>query len=138
MTETKHEVVNPLDWKEPKGYANGIAATGKMVFLGGQVGWNAKQEFETTDFVGQVDQVFENITTVLKQAGAKPQDVVRMTWYITNKKEYLSSQKELGSVYRKHFAKHFPAMALVQVAGLIEDGAKVEIEATAVIPNTPS
>jgi enamine deaminase RidA (YjgF/YER057c/UK114 family) len=130
---TNHKILNPPGWKAPKGYANGIAATGRLVFLGGLIGWNADQEFETDDFVGQVRQTLKNVTEVLKEAGGTPQDIVRMTWYITDKQEYLSRQRELGTVYREVFGKHFPAMAMVEVNALIEDRAKVEIEATAVV-----
>ena len=135
---TNHKVLNPPGWKAPKGYANGIAASGRLVFLGGLIGWNADQEFETDDFAGQVRQTLQNITEVLKEAGGTPQDVVRMTWYITDKQEYLSCQKELGAVYREVFGKHFPAMAMVEVSALIEDRAKVEIEATAVVADKSS
>lgn len=134
MAMTKHEILNPEHWKAPKGYANGIAATGKLVFLGGLIGWNGAQQFETDDFVEQVKQTLANIIEVLNEAGGKPEDIVRMTWFITDKQEYLSRQAELGAIYRDAFGKHFPAMSMVQVAALIEDRAKVEIEATAVIP----
>lgn len=134
MATTKHEVLHPANWKAPKGYANGIAATGRMVFLGGLIGWNANRKFESDDFIEQVKQTLGNILEVLSEAGGKPQDIVRMTWFITDKQEYLSRQKELGVVYRAILGKHFPAMSMVQVAALIEDRAKVEIEATAVIP----
>lgn len=135
MTKTKHEILCPPNWKAPKGYANGIAASGRLVFLGGLIGWNENQEFETDDFVAQTGQTLRNIAEVLKQAGGKPEDVVRMTWYITDKQEYLSRQAELGAVYRAVFGKHFPTMAMVQVTALMEDRAKVEIEATAVVPD---
>lgn len=129
-----HEFLNPRNWKPAVGYANGVAATGRMVFLGGLIGWNGQQEFETDDFAGQVAQVLRNIVEVLETAGAKPEHLVRMTWYVTDKHEYLSSLREVGKAYRETLGKHFPAMALVQVAALVEDRAKVEIEATAVIP----
>ena len=136
MGETKHEFLNPPGWKAPKGYANGVLAKGKFVFLGGLVGWNANQEFETIDFVGQATQVLRNIVAVLHEAGGKPEDLVRMTWYITDKQEYLANRAELGTVYRDILGKHFPAMAMVEVAALMEDKAKLEIEATAVIPDS--
>ncbi len=136
MNESKHEFLNPPGWKAPKGYANGVAARGKLVFLGGLVGWNADQEFETDDFVGQVAQALHNIVAVLNEAGGKPEDLVRMTWYITDKQEYLASLAELGAVYRDILGKHFPAMAMVEVAALMAGRARVEIEATAVIPDS--
>jgi enamine deaminase RidA (YjgF/YER057c/UK114 family) len=129
-----HELLNPKNWKPAKGYANGVAASGRMIFLGGHIGWNGQQEFETDAFLGQVDQCLENIVTVLAEAGAGPEHLVRLTWYITDKKEYLSALPEMGAIYRKHMGRNFPAMAMVQVVALIEDRAKVEIEATAVIP----
>lgn len=134
MTDYAHELLNPKNWKPAKGYANGVVADGRMVFLGGHIGWNGQQEFETDDFVGQVDQCLANIVEVLAEAGAGPEHLVRMTWYITDKREYLSRLAEMGAVYRKHMGRIFPAMAMVQVVALMEDRAKVEIEATAVIP----
>lgn len=129
-----HELLHPKGWKPAVGYANGVAATGRMVFLGGLVGWNGDQEFETDDFVGQVDQCLQNIVAVLAEAGAGPEHLVRLTWYVTDKREYLDRLREVGQVYRARLGRNFPAMAMVQVAGLIEDRAKVEIEATAVLP----
>lgn len=129
-----HEFLNPKTWKPAKGYANGVVASGKTVYLGGLIGWNENQDFETDDFVGQVDQTLKNIRAVLDEAGARPEHLVRMTWYITDKQEYLSSLREMGAVYRATLGRHFPAMAMVQVVALMEDRAKVEIEATAVIP----
>lgn len=134
MTDYAHELLNPKNWKPAKGYANGVVADGRMVFLGGHIGWNGQQEFETDDFVGQVDQCLANIVEVLAESGAGPEHLVRMTWYITDKREYLSRLAEMGAVYRKHMGRIFPAMAMVQVVALMEDRAKVEIEATAVIP----
>ncbi|MFN3954877.1 MAG: RidA family protein [Pararhodobacter sp.] len=130
-----HEILHPKNWKATPGYANGVAARGRMLFLGGLIGWNADQEFETDDFLGQVDQVLANIVAVLAEGGAGPEHLVRLTWYVTDKREYLDNLREMGRVYRKHLGKNFPAMALVQVAGLVEDRAKVEIEATAVVPD---
>ncbi|PPD13979.1 MAG: enamine deaminase RidA [Methylobacterium sp.] len=129
-----HEILHPRNWKPAKGYANGVAASGRMIFLGGLIGWNAEQEFETDDFAGQVEQVLKNIVAVLAEAGARPEHLVRLTWYVTDKRDYLASLPEIGQAYRAHLGRHFPAMALVQVAALVEDRAKVEIEATAVIP----
>ncbi|MEX0405228.1 RidA family protein [Aquibium sp. LZ166] len=128
-----HRELHPANWKPAKGYANGIAAEGRTVWIGGQIGWNGDQVFETDDFVGQVRQALENIAAVLAEAGAEPRHVVRMTWYITDKREYLARLPELGDAYRAVMGKHFPAMTMVQVAALIEDRAKVEIEATAVV-----
>ena len=129
-----HEFLHPKSWKPALGYSNGVAASGRMVFCGGLIGWNAEQEFETDDFVAQVAQTLRNIVAVLAEAGARPEHLVRLTWYVTSKQEYLASLRDLGRVYREIIGKHFPAMALVQVVALVEDRAKVEIEATAVIP----
>jgi enamine deaminase RidA (YjgF/YER057c/UK114 family) len=129
-----HGFLHPAGWKPPKGYANGVIAEGRMVFLGGHIGWNAQQEFETDDFVGQVRQALTTIRTLLAEAGAGPEHLVRLTWYILDKREYLARLPEMGAVYREVLGKNFPAMAMVVVAGLIEDRAKVEIEATAVVP----
>ncbi len=128
------EFLQPKGWTQPKGYANGVAAEGRMVFTGGMIGWNAKDVFETDDFAGQAEQALRNIVAVLAEAGAKPEHIVRMTWYITDKQEYLACQRELGAAYKRVVGAHFPAMALVQVVALVEDQAKVEIEATAVLP----
>lgn len=129
-----HEILHPKHWKAAKGYANGMAATGRMVFTGGLIGWNADCEFETDDFVKQVAQALRSIVEVLACAGAKPEHLVRLTWYVTDKNEYLNNLKGLGAVYKEIIGRHYPAMALVQVVALVEDRAKVEIEATAVIP----
>lgn len=129
-----HEILNPKNWKPAKGYANGIAAEGRMIFCGGLIGWTGDQQFETDDFVGQVAQVLRNIVAVLTEGGARPEHLVRLTWYVTDKHEYLGRLPELGAVYREIIGRHFPAMALVQVGALVEDRAKVEIEATAVVP----
>jgi enamine deaminase RidA (YjgF/YER057c/UK114 family) len=134
MSDSPHEFLNPKSWKPAAGYANGVAATGRMVFLGGLVGWNAQQEFETDDFLGQVGQTLRNIRTVLAEAGAGPEHLVRLTWYVVDKQEYLANLRGLGRVYREELGRHYPAMALVQVVALVEDRARVEIEATAVIP----
>jgi enamine deaminase RidA (YjgF/YER057c/UK114 family) len=130
-----HEQLHPANWKRAVGYANGIAARGRMIFTGGLVGWDADQQFLTDDFAGQVRQVLENIVAVLAEAGAGPEHLVRLTWYVTDKQEYLAALREVGTAYRDVIGRHFPAMALVQVAGLVEDRAKVEIEATAVVPD---
>ena len=129
-----HDILHPKNWKPARGYANGVAATGRLIFTGGIIGWNADQEFETDDFVGQVAQVLNSIVAVLAEGGAKPEHLVRLTWYVTDKAEYLASLKEIGAAYKTIIGRHFPAMALVQVVALVEDRAKVEIEATAVVP----
>ena len=127
------EMLNPRNWKPAKGYANAVAASGRTVFVGGQIGWNGDQQFETDDFVGQTRQALENIRDILAEAGAAPDRITRMTWFITDKREYLSRLAEVGEAYRSVMGRHFPAMTMVQVAALIEDRAKVEIEATAVL-----
>ncbi len=129
-----HEFLNPAHWKPAVGYANGVAAEGRMVFTGGLIGWNADQEIETDDFAGQAAQALRNVVEVLACAGARPEHLVRLTWYVTDKREYLGSLKALGQAYKETIGRHWPAMALVQVVALVEDRAKVEIEATAVIP----
>jgi len=134
MTSSPHEFLHPRSWKPALGYANGVAASGRMIFCGGLIGWNAEQAFESDDFIDQVAQTLRNIVAVLAEAGAGPEHIVRLTWYVTDKQEYLARLKELGRVYREIIGKHFPAMALVQVVALVEDRAKVEIEATAVVP----
>jgi len=118
----------------PRGYANGVAAEGRFVFVAGQIGWNAAQQFETDSFVGQARQALENVVAVLAVAGARPEHLTRLTWYITDRVEYRASLRELGRVYREIIGPYYPAMTLVQVAALLEDRARVEIEATAVIP----
>jgi len=118
----------------PKGYANGVSATGRQIFVSGMVGWDAQCQFQTDDFVGQVKQALQNVVAVLQEGGAKPEHIVRMTWYVVNKKEYVASYPEIGKVYRAIIGRHFPSMTAVQVVALIEDRAKVEIEVTAVVP----
>jgi len=129
-----HAALHPRSWKLPKGYANGIAAEGRIVFLAGQVGWNAEQQFHSDDFVAQVHQALSNIVALVNEAGGGPEHITRLTWFVLDKKEYLSRLSELGKAYREVMGKHFPAMSLVQVVALVEDRAKVEIEATAVVP----
>jgi enamine deaminase RidA (YjgF/YER057c/UK114 family) len=132
---TEHEVLHPKNWKPALGYSNGMAARGRLVVTGGIIGWNADQVFESDDFAGQAAQVLRSIVEVLACAGARPEHLVRLTWYVTDKHEYLASLKELGRAYRETIGRHYPAMALVQVVALVEDRAKVEIEATAVVPD---
>ena len=129
------QVLQPRKWAPPKGYANGTAARGTIIFVGGQVGWNAEQRFESDDFVAQCRQALRNIVTVLAEAGAGPENIARMTWYVVDKREYLANLRGLGQVYREVMGSHYPAMTAVQVVALIEDRARVEIEATAVIPD---
>jgi enamine deaminase RidA (YjgF/YER057c/UK114 family) len=128
------QLLHPKHWRPAKGFANGVAAQGRQVFVAGQVGWNAEQEFASDDFVAQVEQALSNIKEVLAQAGAAPEHLVRLTWYVTDKGEYIARLKEVGQAYRRVIGRHFPAMTLVQVVALVEERAKVEIEATAVIP----
>ena len=127
--------IQPPDWAEPKGYANGILARGALLFVGGQIGWNAQQQFESDDFVAQTRQALLNIAAVLKAGGAGPEHMVRMTWYVVDRVEYIDSLKALGGVYREVMGKNFPAMTCVEVSALVEDRAKVEIEVTAVVPD---
>lgn len=134
MSESPHQFLHPSHWKPAVGYSNGVAASGRMVFTGGIIGWNAEQVFETDDFVAQVEQALRSIVEVLACAGAGPEHLVRLTWYVTDKREYLANLKELGRAYKAVIGRHYPAMALVQVVALVEDRAKVEIEATAVVP----
>lgn len=127
--------LQPPDWAEPKGYANGVLARGTLLFAGGQIGWNAQQQFESDDFVAQTRQTLQNIAAVLKAGGAGPEHMVRMTWYVVDRHEYVARLKEIGAVYREVLGKNFPAMTCVQVAGLVEARAQLEIEVTAVIPD---
>ena len=130
-----HNLLQPPGWAPAKGYANGVAARGTLVFVGGQIGWNAQQQFETDDFIAQTRQTLQNVVAVLKEAGAGPEHMVRMTWYVIDRVEYNARLKELGGVYREVIGKHFPAMTCVEVAALMEARAKVEIEVTAVVPD---
>jgi enamine deaminase RidA (YjgF/YER057c/UK114 family) len=127
--------LQPPDWAEPKGYANGILARGALLFVGGQIGWNAQQQFESDDFVAQTRQALLNIAAILKAGGAGPEHMVRMTWYVVDRVEYIDNLKALGGAYREVMGKNFPAMTCVEVAGLVEERARVEIEVTAVLPD---
>ena len=131
--QSPHQLLHPRQWKRAKGYANGIAAEGRIVFVAGQIGWNADQKFESQDFVAQTRQALQNIVAVVREAGGAPEHITRLTWFITDKKEYLSRLAEVGDAYRSVMGTHFPAMTMVQVVALVEDEAKVEIEASAVI-----
>jgi enamine deaminase RidA (YjgF/YER057c/UK114 family) len=128
------QILQPPGWAEPKGYANGILARGELVFVAGQVGWDETGTFRAQDFVGQVRQCLENTLAVLSEAGAGPEHVARMTWYITDREEYLSNLEGMGLAYRELMGRHFPAMTMVEVAALIESEAMVEVETTAVVP----
>jgi len=128
-----HKEISPENWAPAKGYANGILSKDGQLFVGGQIGWNAQQVFETHDFIGQTEQTLQNIITVVEKANGQITDITRLTWYVKDKKEYLARQREVGQAYRRVMGKHFPAMTMVVVADLIEDEALVEIEATAVL-----
>lgn len=127
--------LQPSGWTDPKGYANGVAARGTQVFVGGQIGWNAQQQFESDDFIAQTRQTLLNVRAVLACANAGPEDMVRMTWYVIDRDEYNARLRELGGVYREVMGRHFPAMTCVEVSRLVEARAKVEIEVTAVVPD---
>lgn len=128
------KLLQPPGWRSPRGYANGVAASGTMVFVAGQVGWNAEQQFESDDFVAQVRQALLNVRAVLAEAGAGPQHITRMTWYLIDKRVYLARSREVGAVFREVVGVYHAAMSAVQVSALIEDRAQVEIEVTAVVP----
>ena len=128
------QILHPKNWTPASGYSNGVAAEGRQLFVAGQIGWNARQEIVSDDFVAQVEQALQNVVEILAEADARPEDLVRLTWYLTDKREYLARSTEVGDVYRRVIGRHFPAMTMVQVVALVEDRAKVEIEATAVIP----
>ena len=129
--------LQPPGWARPKGFANGIAVRGELVFIAGQVGWTGEGEWRERSFAGQFRQALQNILDVLAQAGGRSEHLVRLTWYVLDKKEYLASLREVGAAYRELMGRHYPAMAVVQVSGLMEDEARLEIEATAVIPEAP-
>ncbi len=129
------EILQPDGWAKPIGYANGMAARGKQLFIAGQIGWNGQCVFETDDLVAQIGQTLRNITAVAAAGGARPEHIVSMTWFPLDRKEYSARLKEIGAVYRDVIGRHFPAMTAIQVAGLIEDRAKVEIQAIAVVPD---
>ena len=128
-------ILQPPGWAKPRGFSNGVVTAGRLVFVGGQVGWNADGEFETIDFVAQARQALENVVAVLAEAGGLPEHIARMTWYVVDKREYIESSAALGRAYVEIIGRHYPAMTAVEVTALIEDAAKVEIEATAVIPD---
>jgi enamine deaminase RidA (YjgF/YER057c/UK114 family) len=129
------QILQPPGWKKPKGYANGIVAKGRIVFVAGQVGWNAAEKFDTSDFAGQARQALKNIVAILAEAGAGPEHICRMTWYVGDRHEYNASLKDLGAAYRDVIGRNYPVMTAIQVAGFVEEGAKLEIEVTAVLPD---
>jgi len=128
------DILQPKDWAPPQGYANGIAAEGRQVFIAGQIGWTADAKLVSGGLSPQVEQALRNIVAVLAQAGGEPRHIVRLNWYVTDKAAYVAQRKEIGAAYRRVIGKHYPAMTLLVVAGLLEEGAQVEIEATAVVP----
>lgn len=130
-----HKTLQPSGWVKPIGYANGVEARGRTIFVGGQIGWNGQSVFEAHDLAGQVRQTLENIVAVLREAGAGPEHITTMTWYVLDRKAYKASLREIGAAYRATIGRHFPAMAVVEVSGLVEDEALVEIQATAVVPD---
>jgi enamine deaminase RidA (YjgF/YER057c/UK114 family) len=130
-----HRSLQPEGWVKPVGYANGVEARGRMVFVGGQIGWNAQCRFEVHDLPGQVRQALDNVVAVLREAGAGPEHLTTMTWYVLDRKAYSAALKEVGAAYRATLGRNFPAMALVEVSGLVEDEALVEIQAIAVVPD---
>lgn len=129
------KILQPSHWRRPRGYSNGIAAKGQVIFVSGKIGWDNHGKLVATDFAGQTRKALQNIVEILAEAGAKPEHITRMNWYIVDKKEYLAATKEIGVVYREIMGSHYPAMTAVQVAGLIDEGARVEIEVTAVTPD---
>ena len=129
------QILQPPGWAKPKGYANGLVAEGRLVFVAGQIGWDAEQRIVSDDLTAQTEQALRNVAAVLREAGAGPEHVARMTWYVTDKHAYRAAQAEIGRAYRAVMGAHYPTMTLVEVADLLEDGARVEIEVTAVLPN---
>jgi enamine deaminase RidA (YjgF/YER057c/UK114 family) len=134
MNDSPHQVLLPAGWPRPKGYANGVAARGRQVFIAGMIGWDAEGRFPSDDFAEQARLALQNIVAVLREAGGRPEHIVRMTWYVTDKREYLAAGKAIGQAFREIIGSYNAAMTAVEVKALIEDRAKVEIEATAVIP----
>lgn len=128
------EILQPGDWKRPSGYSNGIKVAGELIFVAGQIGWNKDQDLVSKNLEGQVRQALENIVTVLREAGARPEHLVKMTWYVVDLDKYRSAMPEIGEIYREVIGKNYPAMSLVEVKGLLEENALVEIEAMAVVP----
>lgn len=133
---SRHQVVQPKGWKQPLGYVNGVIADGRHVFIAGQIGWTDQATLISDDFVAQVERALMNVVAVLAAAGGEPEHLTRLTWFITDKLSYVLRQREIGEAYRRVIGRHYPAMSLLVVAGLLEEGAKVEIEGTAVLPPT--
>ncbi|MBY0574674.1 MAG: RidA family protein [Undibacterium sp.] len=131
------DILQPKGWVKPRGYSNGVVATGRTVCVGGMIGWDGQGQFHSDDFVEQTRQALQNVVAVLAEAGATPEHIVRMTWYVLDKKEYIAAYKGVGRVYREIIGSHYPAMSAVQVMGLIEDRARLEIEVTAIVPMNP-
>ena len=129
------KILQPPSWSRPRGYSNGIAAKGTLVFVGGQIGWDGQGRFASDDFTAQVRQALANVVAVLAEAGGKPEHIARMTWYVTDRREYVASYKSVGEAYREVIGRHYPAMTAVEVSALVEERARVEIEVTAVIPD---
>jgi enamine deaminase RidA (YjgF/YER057c/UK114 family) len=136
MSQVRHQIVQPPAWRRPRGYSNGMVARGRQVFISGQIGWDAEERFVSDRLADQVRQSLANVLTVLQEAGGKPEDIVRLTWYVTDVAAYRAELSEIGAAYRGVMGKHFPTMSVVQVVSLVEAQAKVEIEATAVLPDT--
>ncbi len=134
MSNADFDILQPAAWASPQGYANGIAAEGRLVFISGQIGWDAAARMVGDDLVAQTEQALKNIVAVLAEAGGSPSHLTRLNWYVTDKVAYVARRKEIGEAYRRVIGRHYPAMTLLVVAGLLEEGAQVEIEATAVIP----
>lgn len=128
------EILHPKSWRRPRGYANGVTARGRCVFVSGMIGWDASERLVSAEFSGQVRQALKNVVDVLAEGGAKPEHIVRMTWYFVDKQEYVAALKEVGAIYREVIGNHYPAMTAIEVKALMEDGARVEIEVTAVVP----
>jgi len=133
----KHEIIQPDNWIPAKGYANGVLSSDGTLHVGGQIGWDENQKFQSQDFIGQMEQTLRNIRAIVEKAGGTVEDIVRLTWFVTDKKEYLARQREVGEAYRAVLGRHFPAMTMVVVSALVEDEALVEIEATAVVERKP-
>jgi enamine deaminase RidA (YjgF/YER057c/UK114 family) len=129
------DFLHPPGWPRAKGYSNGVAASGRTVCVSGMIGWDASGQFQTDEFVGQARQALENIVAVLAEGGARPEHIVRLTWYVLDRREYLAAGRELGTAYREVIGRHYPAMSAVEVSALMEERARVEIEATAVVPD---
>ncbi|HEX7249464.1 MAG TPA: RidA family protein [Burkholderiales bacterium] len=132
------QILQPPGWARPKGFSNGIAASGRLVFVAGQIGWTPECKWEAWDFAGQFRQALQNILAVVKEAGGGPEHIVRLTWYVLDRQEYLSALKEVGTAYRELMGRHYPTMAVVEVGALMEEDARLEIEATAVVPEGPA